>query len=436
MRRILLFLFTFMSLTAFSQIHVKEGSFHQIEGYVMLDKNDHYDDNNRPMALIKISTENIKAEERARFEFKGNLATYFDVHIMTGEIYLYLSTAATFIEIIHPDYGKTEFWLPEDLKGFCAYEMVIVGNFKGEEEKTKELYNYLVISADQAEAMIYIDDEYVGKNNIKEPLTIGNKYRYKIECPFYHTRSGEVTITEGEPVSIVVKMRPSYGFLKVSSKPEKAEVYVDGKFVGKTPYHSDKMESGTYNVELRMKDSPTKKEQIVISDGKTTEVVKDMSAKENSFLTVNYAFSIAPQHSFGLTLGSVKKTGWYVSAMMAPSFKAMKADMTCDESGHINGEMQLYTGKTSRSRLSLTAGFMYRLMDEMAIKVGGGYGMRAYGLETTKGEWVKNEAFSVSGLDLNAGLQLFINKLSISLDFVTTNFKYAEIKIGVGVCFN
>ena len=58
---------------------------------------------------------------------------------MTGEIYLYLSTAATFIEIIHPDFGKTEYWLPEDLCGFCGYEMVVVGDFKGEEEKTKEL---------------------------------------------------------------------------------------------------------------------------------------------------------------------------------------------------------------------------------------------------------------------------------------------------------
>ena len=102
-------LLIFICQDVFSQIKVKENSFHQIEGFVMLDKNDHYDDNNRPMALIKIATENIKAEERRKFIFKGNMATYFDVHFEPGEIWLYLSTEATFIEIIHDDFGKTAF---------------------------------------------------------------------------------------------------------------------------------------------------------------------------------------------------------------------------------------------------------------------------------------------------------------------------------------
>ena len=94
MKKFLLLLLTFISLNAVAQIKVKEGSFHQIEGFVMLDKNEHYDDNNLPMALIKISTENITAEERRRITFKGNLATYFDVHFEPTEIHLYLSTAA------------------------------------------------------------------------------------------------------------------------------------------------------------------------------------------------------------------------------------------------------------------------------------------------------------------------------------------------------
>ena len=125
MKKLLIILLTFISLSSYAQIQVKENSFRQIDGFVMLDKNEHYDDNDQPMALIKISTENITAEERRRITFKGNLATYFDVHLEPTEIYLYLSTSATFIEIHHPDYGKTEYWLPQDLKGFCGYEMVL-----------------------------------------------------------------------------------------------------------------------------------------------------------------------------------------------------------------------------------------------------------------------------------------------------------------------
>ena len=71
MKKLFLILLTFISLNVVGQIKVKEGSFKKIEGFVMLDKNSHYDDNDRPMALIKISTENINAEQRRNFIFKG-----------------------------------------------------------------------------------------------------------------------------------------------------------------------------------------------------------------------------------------------------------------------------------------------------------------------------------------------------------------------------
>ena len=140
MKKFLLVIFALISLNVFSQINVKEGSFHKIDGYLMLDKEDHRDINWKPMALIKISTENITAEQRAKFVFKGNLETYFDVEFKVGEIYLYLTArAATFIEIIHPDYGKTEYWLPETLCDFCGYEMVVVVDFKSDEKEVVEL---------------------------------------------------------------------------------------------------------------------------------------------------------------------------------------------------------------------------------------------------------------------------------------------------------
>lgn len=149
MKKVFLLILFMMSFSSFAQILVKEGSFHKINGFVMLDKHEHLDDNNVPMALIKISTENISAEQRRKITFKGNLATYFDVQFKSSEIYLYLSTTATFIEIHHPDYGKTEFWLPEDLCDYCGYEMVVISNyFVGKEDSPKLTFNYLIISAD------------------------------------------------------------------------------------------------------------------------------------------------------------------------------------------------------------------------------------------------------------------------------------------------
>lgn len=278
MKKLFHILLTFMSLTSFAQMQVKENSFHQIDGYVMLDKNDHYDDNNLPMALIKISTENITAEERRRITFKGNLATYFDVHFEPSEIYLYISAqSATFIEIHHPDYGKTEFTLPFDLKDFCGYEMVLQYIPIGLNTNVTQQNNYLTIICDQPNASIYIDDQYVSDGF--KSLAIGTTHSWRIECDMYHTESGTVTITKDEPITIEKQLRPAYGFIKVSSKPESgAIVFINNKKVGTTPYQSDKMASGTYNVRVVKDMYKTTEQTFTITDGNTTDALLDMNA--------------------------------------------------------------------------------------------------------------------------------------------------------------
>lgn len=277
MKKLILLLFAFISCNAFSQINVKENSFRQIDGFVMLDKNEHYDDNNKPMALIKISTENITAEERRRITFKGNLATYFDVRLEPTEIYLYTSTAATFIEIHHPDYGKTEYWLPQDLKDFCGYEMVLQYVPIGTNTNVAQQNNYLTIIADQPNASIYIDDQYVSDGF--KSLAIGTTHTWKIECDMYHTESGSVTITDGEPITIEKQLRPAYGFINVTSKPESgAVVFIDNKKVGTTPYQSDKMASGTYKVRVVKDMYKTTEQTFTITDENTTNAVLEMNA--------------------------------------------------------------------------------------------------------------------------------------------------------------
>ncbi len=279
MKKLLLILLTFISLDIFAQIKVKEDSFHQINGYVMMDKNEHLDMNNSPMALIKISTENIKAEERRRITFKGNLATYFDVHFEPTEIHLYITAkAATFIEIHHPDYGKTEFTLPYDLKDFCGYEMVLqyvpIGN---KQEVIKPQNTYLVVSTDQDDAVIYIDGEYAGIKEASKSFAIGTAHEWRIECDLYHSESGSLILNEKTEIN--KNLRPAYGFINVTSQPENgAFVFINNKKVGETPYQSDKLASGSYTVKV-MKDMFLVTEKTIeVVDGQNTKAVLNMTA--------------------------------------------------------------------------------------------------------------------------------------------------------------
>ena len=282
MRRLFLILLTFMSLNVFAQndyFKVKEGSFHQIEGYVMLDKYEHTDINDRPMALIKISTENITAEERRRITFKGNIATELDAHFEPSEIHLYISAqAATFLEIHHPDYGKTEYWFPFDLKDFCGYEMVLsyIPVASQAPEKAKQKY-HLIVKADQPDATIYIDDEPLDIGEASKLVDEGTNHTYKIECKLYHAETGSVTVNERTVIE--KQLRPNFGYINVTTSPESgAKVFVDGEYIGLSPIKTDKLASGSHTVRV-MKDMFKMKEQsFVVNDGQTTNAILTMSA--------------------------------------------------------------------------------------------------------------------------------------------------------------
>ena len=283
MKKLFLILLTFITINVFGQndfFKVKEGSFHQIDGFVMLNKEDHYDDNDIPMALIKISTENITAEERRRITFKGNLATYFDVHLEPSEIYLYISArVATFIEIHHPDYGKTEYLLPYDLKDFCGYEMVLsyIPLSAKTTETTQQKKCHLIVKADQPDATIYIDDEPLDIGEASKLVAEGTTHTWRIECNMYHPENGTVTLNERTVIE--KNLRPNFGYINVSTSPEQgAKVFVDGIYIGESPIESDKLASGSHTVRV-MKDMFKMKEQsFVVNDGQTTNATLDMSA--------------------------------------------------------------------------------------------------------------------------------------------------------------
>ena len=281
MKKLLLILLTFISLNTFAQMQVKEGSFKHIPNAIMNDKYDHLDGNDLPMALIKISTENIPEQERLRLKFSGNLATQITKTPKTGQMWIYISAEnATFINIMHPDYGTCKYYLPEKLCDFCTYEMVLqyVPIVSVIEETTKLQNNFLTITCDQNEAAIYIDDEYVGDKDGYKSLPIGSTHTWKIECDLYHTESGNVTITEGQLI-INKSLRPAYGFINVKTTPENgAIVYINNKRVGETPYKSDKLVSGSYKVRVVKEMYKTSEQTFVVSDGKTTDAVLNMMA--------------------------------------------------------------------------------------------------------------------------------------------------------------
>ena len=345
MKKILLVIFALISLNTFAQLQVKEGSFKYVPGGVIDDKEEYTDGNDLPMALIKISTENISEQERMRLVFVGNRATQIIKKPKTGSMWIYISAeAATFIDIRHPDYGTYKYYLPEKLCDYCVYEMVLqyvesklelgflaisseptdadiyidgkhygktnnvitdltVGTHelklekegystvtktfvttKGETLKLNEILQavvnkktYLIVQADQADAIVYIDGEMLGAKEARKLVDDGTTHTYKIECKLYHEESGTVTVKDKTVVNKT--LRPAFGYLNISSTPEQgANVWVDGELIGVTPIKTDKLASGTHTVRA-MKDMYKMKEQsFTVTDEQTTNATLNMSA--------------------------------------------------------------------------------------------------------------------------------------------------------------
>ena len=273
MKRILLVIFTLISLNAFSQLQVKEGSFRYVPGGVIDNKLEYTDGNDLPMALIKISTENIPEQERMRLVFVGNRATQIIKKPKTGSMWIYISAeAATFIDIRHPDYGTYKYLLPEELCDYCVYEMVL--QYVPVSSVSENAY--LIIKTDQSDAEIFIDNEYVGKQFVHKQFAVGSTHTWKVKCDLFHTESGSLTITNEEKV-LDLTLVPEYGFVYITTGKETgAKVYIDENLVGETPYKSDKMSIGKYKVKVVKDLFKTSERTVTVYDKETTRADIDM----------------------------------------------------------------------------------------------------------------------------------------------------------------
>lgn len=157
---------------------------------------------------------------------------------------------------------------------------------------------------------------------------------------------------------------------------------------------------------------------------------------KETFVTANVAYSFMPQASFGFSVGQVRHFGWFVSAMTNGGFKGMGSIPECDANGYVDGNyLPMYSGATTTDRLSVIAGGMMRVAEPLCLRVGLGYGVRNLCWADTEGNWYKNKANSLQGIDASAGMQLHLNGFVLSLEAVTTNFQTIEGKLGLGYAF-
>ena len=319
--------------------------------------------------------------------------------------------------------------------------------------------NYATVTLTvDADAEIWVDGEKKDVRTWTGDLEVGS---HTFECRMAnHTPTlMQATITEnmaGQTIPLDAPT-PLMGMLVMSTIPV-ANIFIDNKSAGETPIQTN-LTVGKHILRMEKKGYQPLEKTIFIEENKTLVMeenlkeipkpeVKEKPKKEEKkpkkekpvkptmnqvwFATLNFAYDPSPQSSFGFTVGSVKKFGWYFSAMSNFGFKALQYDYVADAEGYVDGEIPSYTGESCTTRLSVMAGALMRVAEPLCLRAGVGYGNRVKSWYTADNALVNVSDDSWSGVDVSIGAQFHLKGFVLSLDAVTTSFKNMEIKAGVG----
>ncbi|PIP77713.1 MAG: hypothetical protein COW85_07575 [Ignavibacteria bacterium CG22_combo_CG10-13_8_21_14_all_37_15] len=166
---------------------------------------------------------------------------------------------------------------------------------------------------------LFLDDKYIDTLPVNNLQLESSFHKVKIEAPFYHPYSEEFQIKDGDTKVITAVMKPAFGSFEITSSPETgAEVFLDGRRVGVTPYTQAQLASGKYLLRVTKNLFSDTEEYIEIQDGQ--------SFTKNILLNKNFAeLEISAPESRISIDGNYAATNEYVSRL-APGQHVIKVE--------------------------------------------------------------------------------------------------------------
>ena len=252
-------------------------------------------------------------------------------------------------------------------------------------------------------------------------------------------KTGEIWLFASPGVKFITIKHKDFGVLRNYQFPQSIESGVVYQIKLSTEAKEVKIDTSTINKAVESK-IDAKMEELNKKLALLEEMQKQSSSQKpkrirpvynkETFAMLNAAYSVAPQTSFGLTYGMQKTWGWYVSVASGLKFDALGA--TKEDADGTND--YFYDDNKTTSRLSIHGGAMYRIAKPLSIKLGVGYGVRNLAFTTQDGDCIKIPSASYSGLEFSAGVHLSFGRMAFSVDVLGlgTDFKYSEIKVGIG----
>ena len=147
------------------------------------------------------------------------------------------------------------------------------------------------------------------------------------------------------------------------------------------------------------------------------------------------AFCGLPEGSIGL-MGSVLKGGLGYYAKVSSTLSHRSSDGYCFSNGTLASGSYVWTsGQSSLSRLSVSAGILWRALPFAAIYAGAGYGFRRQLWQDVSGTWLEVSDLSAHGMAAEAGVQVPLGHLVLMAGASTIAFRSISADLGLGWVF-
>ena len=230
---------------------------------------------------------------------------------------------------------------------------------------------------------------------------------------------GETWVYVPEHVRKITIRHKDFGVIRDYVFPEPIESAVTYEMVLKTPPVVEK--------EIIVRDSiiymPSPADSAALSKVRRRAVGLSVSA-----------VAMFPEYSGGLMVAWEKyRFGAYVKAVS--NFRDSGSSYDCLSDGTTEGGYIWTSGRSRVSRLSVTAGLIFRLCPWLNLYVGAGYGDRTLLWEDSAGSWAKVSDRSYRGASADLGLQLRLWRFRVGAGVSTTAFRTADAEVSVGFCF-
>jgi hypothetical protein len=136
----------------------------------------------------------------------------------------------------------------------------------------KEKEGELEIRSDPSEAKVYMDGKDIGETPLVLSRIRLGRYLIRILKEGYSPYEERVEVAGGDRKTVLASLERLVGDLSVGTDPPQADVYIDGKSVGMSPYVGQGLLPGTRRVRVVKEGYEVWEKEVAIEAGKRVEV--------------------------------------------------------------------------------------------------------------------------------------------------------------------